>query len=94
MCIRDRYGDNITFQCVTNPSILDTISDTVLSTGKNLWDGVSTVVSGSLKQIGIVAAIILAVLILVMFIVRLFTRKQPGYMDLDNMSVRSQSVVM
>lgn len=89
-----QYGDNITFQCVTNPSILDTISDTVLSTGKNLWDGVSTVVSGSLKQIGIIAAIILAVLILVMFIVRLFTRKQPEYMDLDNMSVRSQSVVV
>lgn len=89
-----QYGDNITFHCVTDPSILDTISDTVVSTGKNLWDGVATVVSGSLKQIGIIAAIILGVLVLVMFIARMFTKKRPEYMYLDNMSVRSQSVML
>lgn len=84
-----QYGDNITFLCVTDPSILDTISDTVVSTGKNLWDGVSTVVSGSLKQIGIIAALVLVVLVLVTIISRAFTKKRSEYTNLDASSVSS-----
>lgn len=87
----EQYGENITFQCVTNPSVLDTISDAVVSTGHNLWDGVFTLASGTLKQIGILAAIILVLLMLVTFIARMLTAKRSEYMDLDdNASVRFQ----
>lgn len=90
----EQYGENITFQCVTNPSVLDTISDVIVSTGHNLWDGVFTLASGTLKQIGILAAIILVVLVLVTFIARMLTTKRPEYMDSDSVSVRSQQLLL
>lgn len=90
----EQLGENITFQCVTNPSVLDTISDVVVSTGHNLWDGVFTLASGTLKQIGIIAAIVLVLLVLITFIARMLTAKRPEYTDLDNASVRSQSLLL
>lgn len=74
-----QFGDNITFICVTNPSILDTITDTVVSTGKNLWDGVGVVVSGSLKRISVLIAIILVVLTLITLIIRMFYKTSSEY---------------
>lgn len=79
-----QYGDNITFQCVTNPSILDTIADTVVSTGHDVWTGVSNVVSWSLKQMGIVAAVIVIVLVLVSLLARVFMRTRPEHDSLDD----------
>lgn len=78
------YGDNITFQCVTNPSLLDTIADIVVSTGHDVWTGVSNVLSWSLKQMGIVAAAIVIVLILVSLLVRVFKRTRPEHGSLDD----------
>lgn len=90
----EQFGENITFQCVTNPSVLDTVSDAIVSTGHNLWDGVITLASGTLKQIGVIAAIVLVLLVLVTFIARTLTTKRPEYVDLDNASVRSQSLLL
>lgn len=90
----EQYADNITFQCVTNPSVLDTVSDAIVSTGHNLWDGVITGASGAFKQIGILAVIILVVLVLVTFIARTLTKKRSEYTDLDDMSVRSQPSIL
>lgn len=84
-----QYGDNVTFQCVTNPSVLDTISDTVVSTGKDLWVGVSDVFSWSLKQIGIVAAVIVILVVLASLVARIITRKRSERDSLDSGSLQS-----
>jgi len=60
-----KYADNITFHCVADPSILDTITDVVVSTGANLLDGVGNTIGRMFKRLGILAFI--AVVIIVIF---------------------------
>lgn len=43
---------NIAFQCVVNPSILDTITDAAISTGTNLFEGVNKGILTIVKPLG------------------------------------------
>lgn len=82
-----QYADNITFHCVTDPSVLDTISDTIVTTGKDLWSGVTDALSWTVKQIGIFAAVLLALFVLVSLVLRVFdgrsATKRERYNDRD-----------
>lgn len=74
-----QFPDNVTFQCVVNPSILDTITDTVASTATDLWGSVSSGLGSSFKKIGIAAAAIVVLLLVVWLVVRyVFSGKGGG----------------
>jgi hypothetical protein len=70
-----QYPENVTFECVVNPSILDTITDAVVSTGSNLWEGVSTSVLQPFKRFGIITVIILILVLVIWFVSKLFMKK-------------------
>lgn len=72
-----QYGDNITFVCTINPSILDTITDAAITTGRNLFDGIGSGLSKLLRPIGIIAAIIIAVIIVVVIVAKVLPKKHP-----------------
>lgn len=59
-----QYGENITFQCVENPTILDTIADASISTGKNLWEGVTGGIGSVFKRILIGIGVVIGLLVL------------------------------
>lgn len=59
-----QYGENITFQCVDKPSILDTISDVVVTTGKDIWQGVSGGLGSALRILLIVLGVFLGLLVI------------------------------
>lgn len=65
----NQYGDNITFQCSIAPSIIDTIDDAIISTGKNLWEGVTGALA-PLKKWLIWGAIVVVVVLLLVLAVR------------------------
>lgn len=65
----NQYGDNISFYCSINPTILDTIADAAVSTGINLWDGLTGGIGGILKKVGIAAAIVVAIAVVVAIVV-------------------------
>lgn len=79
-----QYGDNITFVCRSNPSILDTITDVALSTGKNLFDGIGSGLSSLLRPIGIAAAVIVFVVVIVAVIMALLPKKKSAIMASDD----------
>lgn len=70
-----QYAENITFRCVVNPSVLDTITDAVVNTGANLWQGVNSTIFGSIKRFGIIFAILLILVLVIWFASRLFGKK-------------------
>lgn len=61
-----QFGSNITFHCSINPSILDTINDVVVSTGQNIWQGVTGNILGPLKN-GLIVISIIAVVCFILF---------------------------
>lgn len=63
-----QYGDNISFYCSINPTILDTIADAAVSTGVNLWQGITGGLTNILKYVGIAAAVIVGIVIVVVAI--------------------------
>lgn len=65
-----QYPDNITFQCSINPSLIDTISDAVINTGKNLWDGITNGILQFLKPIAIFIVVILSLFIVVSIVLK------------------------
>lgn len=67
-------GDNITFQCVINPSILDTITDVVASTGIDLFGEISSTISGSFKYIGYGVLVLAIIGIIVLVVTRLLMK--------------------
>lgn len=69
-----QYPDNVTFQCVTNPSILDTITDAAVSTATDLWQGVGKALNLPVRKIVIGVTVSTIVLFLVWIMVRLFAR--------------------
>ena len=71
----NQFPENVTFQCVTNPSVLETITDAVTSTGANLWEGVGSSIVGPIKRFGVVLAIILILVLVIWFASRLFVKK-------------------
>nr|AHW98300.1 ODV-E56 [Nilaparvata lugens endogenous nudivirus] len=79
-----QYTTNITFKCITNPTILDTIIDVISSTGKNILTNIKSTMSGSLKTIGIIATIVLVL------IVRVLPKRTP---DNDVVPVNIQPTV-
>jgi len=67
-------GENVTFKCIENPTVLELMSDVVQSTGKNLWEGITSVPSTlfkAFKYVGIFTALAL-VFSLIYFIYRKF----------------------
>ncbi|ATY70199.1 odv-e56 [Tomelloso virus] len=58
-----QYPDNVTFNCVINPSLLDTIADAAINTGKDLLSGVSSGLMTLLKPLLIVAVVIIVLII-------------------------------
>nr|WOJ45382.1 odv-e56 [Apis mellifera nudivirus] len=60
-----QYPDNVTFQCVASPSILDTIADVTVSTGKDLWSGITGGLGSALKNLIIIVVALLGLLIVV-----------------------------
>lgn len=61
----DMYPDNVTFQCSINPSLLDTLTDAAISTGKNLLSGITGGLGPLVKLFAIGFAVILVLLILI-----------------------------
>lgn len=68
--------DNVTYECVENPSYLDTITDTIASTGEDLWRGVSSGIGSILKKLGIVVVALLAVVALGALVFRLWSARR------------------
>lgn len=72
----EMYADNITFQCVENPSILETITDAVISTGEDLWQGVRGGITSLVKNIGIIALVLFAVVALGAFLLNVIRNRR------------------
>lgn len=64
------YGDNITFQCVDNPSMLSIITDAAKTTGKDLFAGITSTLFTILKPFVIVLVIIIFIIILISIIAK------------------------
>lgn len=79
-----QFGENITFKCINSVSILDVITDAIVSTGINLWDGVGTPIFNTLKKIGIILGSILLVVFIFAFAVRMFMNKSYSYKKIKN----------
>lgn len=73
-----QFPDNMTFQCVVNPSVLDTIMDAAASTATDLWEGVGKLINFPVKKIAIGAAIAVIVLVLLWVISKVFARSGSG----------------
>lgn len=76
----DQLADNITFRCIEEPTVLSVITDAAITTGKNLFDGVTGIASGasgSLQGFGIIL-IIGAVLVIAFIIIYNFIIKKPS----------------
>lgn len=69
------YGDNITFQCSVSPSIIDTIDDAIITTGKNLWEGVTGALAPLRKWLVWGAVIVVVILFLVLALRLLSNRR-------------------
>lgn len=61
----DHFASNFSFQCITNPSLLDVIVDAGVSLGQDLLDGVGNTVSGALRPIVISMVVILTLVFLI-----------------------------
>lgn len=83
-----QYGDNISFQCVVNPSILETISDAAISTGTDLLQGVSSGVSGALKPIAFLVIILLVLIIIAGVIFKV--KKPPSAPANEHISITTE----
>lgn len=71
-----QYPDNVTFQCVINPSLLDTAADAIVNTGENILNGVGGAISGALKPILIVVAVILVLVLLISILVKFVPKRK------------------
>lgn len=86
-----QYADNITFQCVANPSILETISDAIIATGENLLDGITSGLSTLLKPILIGLAVILVVVLIITIIWKVIKSSAAKITDSAAASISSSS---
>lgn len=67
-------ADNMTYACNANPSILDTITDTIISTGKNILDwGVDI---AQYAKYGIIIAVVIVLIIIILKIVGIIFKKK------------------
>lgn len=82
-------ADNVTLRCSITPSILETVADASITTGKNLLDGVFSGLSGIMKYIYIFGGIIiLLVLLAVAFkVIMTIRRKSELSINLPNSDV-------
>lgn len=67
---------NITFQCVPNPSLLDTITDVVATTGVDIFKEIKSTISGSFKYIGLGLLLLTIIAIIVFCAFKFFGTKQ------------------
>lgn len=70
------YADNVTFQCSSNPSILDTITDAAKSTGIDIFDGVTTGLWSLLKPIFALVAVLAIICVFALIIMGIVNRKK------------------
>lgn len=66
---------NYTLKCESNPSILDTLTDVFISTGKNIFD-IGNTASGSIKKLGLFAIIILFLVAIIAAIIKLVPKNK------------------
>ncbi|AYP97926.1 ODV-E56 [Mauternbach virus] len=71
----NNYPENVTFQCITNPSILDTITDAALATGSDLFEGLNSGLLRILKPLGITLIAILVIVFLISIILSVIRKK-------------------
>lgn len=69
------YGDNITFQCCSNPTIMETITDVMKTTGENLLEGLTEGFFALVKPFAFFLAILLAILIVAYIVVKFIIAK-------------------
>ncbi|ATZ81566.1 ODV-E56 [Drosophila innubila nudivirus] len=83
------YPENVTFQCVTNPSILDTITDAALATGADLFEGLNNGLLRTLKPLGIALIAIVILVFLISIILSVIRKKTTeSFVDNNNNSIR------
>lgn len=87
-----QYPNNVAFQCVINPSILDTISDAVINTGKDLWDGITSGIIKFLKPISIFIIIVLILFAIITIGFKLIPQKQSQPPSQPQSSIRYQRI--
>lgn len=87
-----QYPNNVAFQCVINPSILDTISDAVINTGKDLWDGITSGLIKFLKPIAIFIVIVLILLAIITIGLKLIPQKQAQQSSLQQQQSSQSSI--
>lgn len=68
-------AENITYRCNANPTILETISDAIISTGENMLSWGSDI--GTYLKYGIIASIAVIVLVLLVKLISILFRKKP-----------------
>lgn len=64
-----QYADNVTFECVENPSFIDVVSDFMTTTGSNILSGISSTLWALTKPLLYIigAAVVLLALVLIGF---------------------------
>lgn len=72
-----QYPDNVTFSCSVDPSAVEVLTDVVLSTGRNIWQGVSGGILRFLKPIAIYGIIILVLVALIIFMYKFVQKRAP-----------------
>lgn len=71
-----QYGDNFSFICNSDPTMLDVVADIILSTGKNILEGVSTTFMYILKPFLIVVMALLGLVIVIGMVRRMFANRE------------------
>lgn len=88
----NQYGDNITFQCSVSPTIIETIDDAIISTGKNLWEGVTSALA-PLKKWLIWGAVIVVIVLVLTLIVRFLPGRQRNDKNASFVPIASPRII-
>lgn len=84
-----QLADNVTFKCVSDPSLVDLLTDMAISTGQNLWDGITSVSASIFKYAKYIAvvAIIVALVIAIYFIFSKFVLNRTSFKARDSVEM-------
>lgn len=90
-----QLADNVTFKCVSDPSLVDLLTDMAISTGQNLWDGITSVSASIFKYAKYIAvvAIIVALVIAIYFIFSKFVLNRTSFKARDSVETIQQPLI-
>lgn len=71
-----QYADNVSFECVENPSLLDVVSDFFITTGSNILNGITSTLWTLLKPIIFIVGALAVLLALVLIAIQMFKTSQ------------------